>query len=229
MEYRFSGESIMFLDENKLNNSRSWYQENKSRYQEHLQKPFIRLVNDLSPEMLKIDEYFETSPTIGKTLSRIHRDTRFSKDKSLYRDSMWLTFRTSMKNVHDYPSFYFELNPREYSYGMGFFCPGAPVMNAFRAAIDANEDKFIKIIKKLEKNTTFTPDGEKYVRSKYTGSNEIVREWYDRKSIYVHCSSPKVIEAFDYEKLRDTLISEFAKLSDLYRFMKESQMYYMNV
>lgn len=228
MDYRFSGESLMFLDENKLNNSRSWFQENRSRYQEHLQKPFIRLVNELSPEMLKIDEYFETSPAIGKTLSRIHRDTRFSKDKSLYRDSMWLTFRTRMKNVHDYPSFYFELMPHSYSYGMGFFCAGAPVMNAFRAAITANEEKFSKIVRKLEKNTSFVPEGEKYVRSKYTGTNDTVREWFDRKNIYVHYSSSKVTETFDFENLRDTLVSEFSKLSDLYRFMKESQMYYIN-
>ncbi len=227
MEYKFSGESLLFLDENCLNNSRTWYQENKPRYQEHLVKPFGRLVTELAATMLKIDDQMQTAPGVGKTLSRIYRDTRFSKDKSLYRNSMWITFKAFMKDVHNYPAFYFEITPHGYSYGMGFFAPNASVMESYRRAILNDEEKFLKIIKKLEKTSDFKVAGECYVRPKYKGTNEKIHEWFDRKDIYVRIGSDHVMDVFDFDWLRDTLAADFEKLTDLYRFFRDSQLYFI--
>ncbi|MCO6560073.1 MAG: DUF2461 family protein, partial [Gilliamella sp.] len=81
----FSQAGLNFLQDAWIKNSKPWFEEHRAIYDNDLVKPFRLLVEQLTPEMLKIDEWFETRPAIGKTISRIHRDTRFSNDKSLYR------------------------------------------------------------------------------------------------------------------------------------------------
>ena len=51
----FSQQSIDFLIENKIHDSRAWYQEHKGLYAEFVLEPFAELVARLSPAMLKID------------------------------------------------------------------------------------------------------------------------------------------------------------------------------
>lgn len=51
--------------------------------------PLQNLILDMSLFMLTIDPDFEISPAVGKTISRIYRDTRFSRDKSPYRSTIY--------------------------------------------------------------------------------------------------------------------------------------------
>ncbi len=93
------------------------FDEHRFIYERSLLTPFRALVDDLAPAMLKIDPLLETRPAIGKTLSRIHRDTRFSHDKSLYRSRMWLTFKRSAKNWIDAPAYFLKSAPIPYAMG----------------------------------------------------------------------------------------------------------------
>ncbi|VTR59315.1 Uncharacterised protein [Serratia fonticola] len=72
---------------------------NKTAYEKYLLEPFQHLVKSLTPIVQEIDKNIEVSPKIGKTISRIYRDTRFSKDKSRFRDRMWLTFKRDKKKL----------------------------------------------------------------------------------------------------------------------------------
>lgn len=123
-EYQFKGfspEALHFLIDIRTNNSKAWYEEHKPDYRQLLLIPFQNLVSDLSGSMLNIDPQFITTPAVDKTISRIYRDTRFSKDKSLYRDSMWLTFKRPITDWKEVPAYFFEITPQNYRYGMGFY------------------------------------------------------------------------------------------------------------
>ena len=96
---------------------------------------FRALVEQLTPEMLKIDKKFETRPAIGKTISRIHRDTRFLKDKSLYRSCLWLTFKRPSRDWKEAPAYFFEISPDTYRYGPGYYCTPKHTMDIFREEI----------------------------------------------------------------------------------------------
>jgi uncharacterized protein (TIGR02453 family) len=115
----FSPQSLQFLAELKFNNSREWYNENKSTADTTLIQPFRRLNADLAPVILKIDSDMETNPK--RTISRLYRDVRFSKDKTLYRDRMWLAYFPQFEDKNNCPSFFFEISPFAYRYGMGFY------------------------------------------------------------------------------------------------------------
>lgn len=117
----FSPDTRFFFYNLFMNDSREWFQENKGEYQEHLLHPMQNLVRSLSDTMLSIDPSLDVAPVVGRTISRIYHDARFSRNKPLFRNSMWITFKRSQKDWLDTPAFFFEINPVIYQYGMGFY------------------------------------------------------------------------------------------------------------
>jgi uncharacterized protein (TIGR02453 family) len=222
MKNTFCSESLQFLTENRINNSRDWCRENKKTYEEFLLNPFQRLVTELSPAMLAIDTEMETTPVIGKTISRLSRDTRFSRDSSLYRDSMWITFVRRTKERNDYPAFFFEIHPDSYRYGMGFFHASVQSMNHYRDAILRREAEFVRLITEIKNDGIFVPEGEKYKKSHYPGLEEVVATWYDRKNIYLTAKRENIREIFDFDSLKERLFSGFTCISGFYLFLKST-------
>ncbi len=86
--------------------------------------------------MLTIDPSFGIRPAVDKTISRIYRDTRFSKDKSLFKSTMWLTFKRPRKDWKDAPAYFLEISPDSYRYGMGYYSVSSDTMYKFREMID---------------------------------------------------------------------------------------------
>ena len=96
------------------------------------------MIDDLAPDMLKIDPQMEVRP--HKCLSRIHRDTRFSRDKSPYRDHLWFLFRRAGEPREKSLFYYFELGPDRLSWGMGFWDENREALDLFRKRMRANPD-----------------------------------------------------------------------------------------
>ena len=94
-----SSKAFRFLKEIRTHNEKAWFEAHRTDYERHLLEPLRDLVTDLSDFMLDIDLSFEVAPAVGKTISRIYRDTRFSKDKSPLRDCMWITFKRNTRTA----------------------------------------------------------------------------------------------------------------------------------
>ena len=214
----FTSAAIDFLIENKLQDNREWFKEHKERYNKVLLEPFIELVTQLAPDMLKIDSQLITDARVDRTLSRIYRDTRFSKDKSLYRDNMWLIFMRQKKLYDGLPAFYFDLNPFGFSYGMGYYQASTASMNAIRQLIFDNASAFQKADKTFRKQAGFTMEGDVYKRSKYPDMPERQREWLDKKSLSFNRYS-KDFDLLFSDKLADTLLEGFRLLKPIYDFL----------
>ena len=88
----FTKETFQFFRELRKNNSKIWMDENRERYQACIVQPFRRLLEDLAPEVLKLNENFDVSGRTGANFSRINRDIRFAKDKTLYKTQMYVKF-----------------------------------------------------------------------------------------------------------------------------------------
>lgn len=159
---RFSSESIAFLIEVKSQNDKEWYENNKSSYEKYLLKPFQCLIEELPPVIQEIDPYIEISPKIGRIISRIYRDTRFSKDKSRFRDRMWLTFKRDKKNWIDSPVFFFEIRPSAFYYGLGYYAATRTTMDHVRKSILCREKDFLNATAHLLPK--FTLVGNSYKR-----------------------------------------------------------------
>ena len=85
MAHGFSEKSFAFFKELEENNNRDWYNDNKAVFKDHVEAPFVSLLEALTN---RLDG--TALPLIGgkKTMFRLHRDTRFSEDKRPYKTSL---------------------------------------------------------------------------------------------------------------------------------------------
>jgi len=88
----FTAEIFRFFQDLKKHNKKAWMDANRARYQETVTKPFRRLLEELSPALLKLDPNFDVAARGGANFSRINRDIRFAKDKTPYRAQMYVKF-----------------------------------------------------------------------------------------------------------------------------------------
>lgn len=213
-----SGETLDFLLENKIHDSRIWYQENKPRYQKLVLEPMRELVEKLAPSMLEIDSQLVVEPKVDRTISRIYRDTRFSKDKSLYRDIMWVVFCRDRKAYPCPPGFVLEFSPDGFRYGCGFYQAAPAVMEQVRRMILKKDKAFLAAKKAFEGQNLFPMSGKRYKRSKYPEQPEMLRQWLERRNLDFFCESED-FELLFSEELPKTLLEGFQTLAPIYHFL----------
>jgi len=214
----FSKKSLTFLAEVHKRNSKKWFEQNRSMYENYLLEPFRNLVAELGGEMQKIDADFEVRPQINKTISKIYRDTRFSKDKSLFKKAMWLTFKKQSKDWKDAPAYFFELMIDSYRYGLGYYSASRSTMDLFRESIDNNQKKFLKAISFYKKDSLIDLKGEIYKRPLKCNHSQLIQDWYQRKSFYLvkTCKIDKILFS---PALKVDLVKCFRTLGPLYKYL----------
>lgn len=95
----FGKDTFDFFLELGRNNKKTWMDANRDRYQSSVVKPLRRLLEELTPTILELDDRFDVSGRTGANFSRINRDIRFAKDKTPYKAQMYLKFQ--MPSPHD--------------------------------------------------------------------------------------------------------------------------------
>jgi uncharacterized protein (TIGR02453 family) len=135
----FSPELFAFLRDLKANNDREWFAANKRRYEEAVKEPALDFVEAFARPLHAISPHFVADPRpAGGSLFRIHRDTRFSKDKSPYKTNTGIQFRHEAgRDVHA-PGFYVHLEPGAAMVAAGVWHPDGEALSRIRAAIDAH-------------------------------------------------------------------------------------------
>jgi uncharacterized protein (TIGR02453 family) len=166
--------------------------------------------------MKEIDSQFMTVPS--KLISRVRRDTRFSKDKTLYRDNVWLVFLRDRSQMSTSPCFWFELSQKGSSYGVGYYGAATCSMANMREMILKSHPSFLSALKCYESQDTFVIGGEMYKRSKFPEQPENLKSWLDRKNIYFECVQNDFKLAFSKE-LPDILKKGFKELKPIYDFL----------
>lgn len=132
----FTPAVFQFLAELGLNNEREWFQEHKARYEMDVREPARAFVRAMAPGLAKISKHITASDKkVGGALMRIHRDVRFSKDKSPYKTNVGVHFRHDAgKDVHA-PGIYLHIEPGSVFLGVGMYHPERDALAALRQAI----------------------------------------------------------------------------------------------
>lgn len=212
----FSSEALKFLFENRMNNSKEWYDNHKSDYKTYVYNPLVELVNELSPTIREIDEQVITIPS--KLISRVRRDTRFTKDKTLYRDNAWIVFLRDKALMSTSPCFWFDLNQKGTSYGVGYYGAETGSMAKMREMILNRHPLFVKALSCYESQDQFIIGGDMYKRSKFPEQPENLKTWLDRKNIYFESIQDGFGLAFSKE-LPEILKEGFLRLKPIYDFL----------
>lgn len=133
-ERHFGPELFEFLRALRRNNRRDWFQANRERYEEHLRHPSLQFISDFGPRLRQISPHFAADPRpVGGSLFRIHRDVRFSADKSPYKTHVGIRFRhREAKQIHS-PGFYLHLEPGACFAGIGVWHPDGTTLGRIRS------------------------------------------------------------------------------------------------
>src|SRR5438445_782109 len=132
----FSPALFSFLKELRDNNTREWFAENKTRYVEHVQEPAIEFIAAFAPFLEKVSPNFRADARpVGGSLFRIHRDVRFSKDKTPYKTHVGIHFRHRSASDAHAPGFYLHLEPGGVFAAAGMWRPDSASQRAIRDAI----------------------------------------------------------------------------------------------
>jgi uncharacterized protein (TIGR02453 family) len=146
-EPSFSPELFAFLHELAANNDREWFAANRPRYVAEVQEPALAFVEDVGVRLGEISRHFVADArTNGGSLFRIHRDIRFSKDKSPYKTHVGIQFRHARaRDVHA-PGIYLHLEPGTVFLGCGIWHPDRDTLHAIRTAIAARPKRWTGIV-----------------------------------------------------------------------------------
>jgi len=214
MPASLSEKSFQFLAElAKHTSDKAWFEEYKTEYQQYIYNPLYELAERLGPVMLGLDAGFEVSPR--KVVSRIYKDTRFSRDMALYKSTMWLTFKRPDKAWHDAPCFFFEIFPDGFRYGMGFYQATSATMNGIRSVIAENPQKFLRLMAKPLK--IYEVQGEAYKKPPKSELPAAVNELILRRNFYVQCW--RTPAALPLDDLMHELVPHYECLRELYLYL----------
>ena len=162
----FNAAGIDLLQLNRLQNSKEFYEAHKDEIKRLAIQPFYELIEEMTPTMLAIDSQFVVTPS--RMVSRVRRDTRYTKDKTLYRANLWLFFRRQRRERESVPCYYFEVHPEYWAYG----CWGAwgrGEMEAMREMILHEDKLFLDAYRAVGECPQMWLAGELYKRNTRLG------------------------------------------------------------
>jgi len=158
----FTGAFFDFLRDLKRHNDRDWFADNKARYVQDVQDPFLQFIGDFAPRLRQISRaYVADTRKMGGSMFRIHRDTRFSPDKSPFKT--WIAARfpheARRKVEGGVPGFFLHLDPGDSFGGGGVYHIELPQLTKIRRRIVDEPRAWTAAVKDLE------PQGEQLKRA----------------------------------------------------------------
>ena len=134
----FTRKTLAFLRDLEANNDRDWFKANKSRYEADASEPMREFIRAMQPRLKKISPHIVADDKkVGGAMMRIHRDTRFSKDKRPYNTFLAARFGHEVGKEAGSLGFYVKLTAQGCTLGAGIWHPDTPLLVRIREAIAA--------------------------------------------------------------------------------------------
>lgn len=143
--------AIGFLKSLKKHNNRDWFNLNKDKFLEEQ----LAIENFADALLLELNSHDIIETVSGKkSLHRIYRDTRFSKDKTPYKTNWSGSFRRATKFRRG--GYYFHIEPGNSFIAGGFWGPNAEDLKRIRDEIAFDASPLRKILKSKSFISTFS-------------------------------------------------------------------------
>lgn len=216
----FSQGAIDFLTDLRFNNHEPFFQQNKERYETLVKEPLRALCEEMAPVVQLIDPRLDTRP--GRTMSRIRRDTRFTKDKSPFRDHVWLGWRYPGESRSEGFGMYWGFGPDWISWGCGLYATDKPVMDALRLHIRREPDEVRALLFEPHIRDDYTMYGDSYSKIKVPDDvPDDLRALYVKKGFGIESvAREEYWTMLSSHAMADRLAQELMAMAPLQRFMQ---------
>ena len=209
-------DAYQFFWDIAFNNEHAYFEANRERYRRAVYQPMKELALLLTPAAMEIDPDFNTRAT--SVVSRIRRDTRYSHDKTMYRDHVWLGFRRPSTMISEAFVLYAEFEREGYGYGMGMWGPNSAMMRELRERMLAKPQKFLSLVNNPAFTARFEASGESFKRPRFSQGPDELLPYLNRKSLSFNYFSPNLKNTLS-PAVADEILEGFALLKPVYRFL----------
>ena len=211
----FTDETVDFMWGIRFNNERSWFEAHKDIYLTHFYQPMRALGEEiydyLRPQL--------PDHALVCKVARIYRDARRLHGRGPYKENLWFTVEQPAEEWTDKPSFWFELTPDGWSYGMGYWVSKPITMAKLRARIDRDPAAMETLTRKLHGQSEFSLNTVDYKKLRSPAPSEILEPWYKAKYFSIGHEEPLSDELFSRE-IVDRLKEGFTFLLPYYEYFQ---------
>jgi uncharacterized protein (TIGR02453 family) len=200
-------------------NNRDWFVPRKHLFEQHVKQPMYALVDAVNAALAEFAPEYVTPPE--KAVYRFYRDTRFSKDKTPYKDHIAASFPRKGMPRHAGAGYYFSVSHKEIGIGGGVYMPLPESLLAIRNHLAGNHEEFRGILKSRSLKRLFGEmQGEALARvpkgfSKDHPAEDLLR----RKQFLVYVELPP--EPATTGKLYGTIREHFRAMAPFVKYLNK--------
>ncbi len=160
-EILFPQSTIKFLTALSKNNNKVWFEKNRVRYDFELLQPAIQFVIDLGEKLSEISPNIYAIPKVDKSIFRLYRDVRFSKNKAPFKTNLGLYFWEGRGKKMECSGLYFHIEPKLFFLGAGMYMFTKDQLKKYREIVsDPVKGKELSdIVNKILKNKKYQLGG----------------------------------------------------------------------
>jgi uncharacterized protein (TIGR02453 family) len=164
MSAHFSAAAIKFLRGLKRNNDREWFNERKPVYEQELKAPMLAVINEVNEAL--VDFAPEFIRPAHKSMMRIYRDIRFSKNKNPYKTNVAAWWARQGLEKTSGGGFYFHVTATEVHISAGVYMPEREQLLAIRRHLLEHHEELRTLMDAKKMRALMTPfDGLKLTRA----------------------------------------------------------------
>jgi uncharacterized protein (TIGR02453 family) len=224
----FRPAALAFLRDLAAHNSRPWFEAHRETYDEEVRAPLALLVEEVDARLGTTAPEFTGSPK--RNIYRIHRDTRFSKDKAPYKSNAacWWGHRDAARRgeegAHAGSGLYFELNPTGSYAAGGTWMPARHTLATLRDAIVDDQAGFEATMASAAFRRTWKQLDEEAMLTRLPrgfATGHPAERWLRYQSFTV--TAPLTRKDVLSRDLPDLLMRHFASLFPLVRWLNAAQ------
>ncbi len=153
MPQNFPEDAVKFLAKLKRNNNRKWFESHREEFIASVFEPAQEFVLVLGEMLRAVAPGIIAIPKTDKSIFRLHRDVRFSKNKSPYKTNLGIIWWEGDRKKMECSGFYFHVEPEYFFLGTGQYMFTDALLKKYRHVVyDPDKAKELDtIVKKLKK------------------------------------------------------------------------------
>ena len=163
----FTKKTVKFLTDLSKNNNKEWFEENRPVFNEFVMEPAKSFVEALGGVMRDFCPDLKAIPKTDKSIFRMHRDTRFSKNKDPYKNNLGIYLWEGERKKMECSGFYFHIEPKQFFMGAGMYMFPPDLLKQYRSVVEKEfpAKELDEISNKLTKKYDFEIGGKHYKKT----------------------------------------------------------------
>jgi uncharacterized protein (TIGR02453 family) len=220
----FPKTTLNYLGSLARNNNKDWFEKNREKFKAEFLEPAMQFVVDMGEKLAKINPDIQFMPRIDKSIFRLHRDIRFSKNKAPYKTNLGILWWEGTGKKMECSGFYFHLEPGNHFLAAGMYVFSKDQLKVYRDIVsDADSARELNhILSRILKNKGFKLGGKSFKRiPKGYELNQKFPDLLLHSGLFIYYEDEHISD-LNYKNTLDLSFKIYKQLSPLHNWLVEN-------